>query len=366
MKWPWGGMDTAVVALVNVTSSSISAGYALLVPGTNPHIIASIEYPLDEHATEPKSDAIPRVLSLALDALIRDGAPKLLTYNGHARVKRVILGVSAPWHTHAVSIAEKHEEKPFPITENLVSELLKKHDTPPQNTDITSQNVISTYLNGYEAPLSYKGRASSLQIVALTSYIDSNMHACLIKKISSAFHTKDIETTSFSPEFFFQYKLLYPHQRDYVFLDIGSESSDLICVKHSLLVASKNPALGSRDALGSLRRIVVTSGTPSKDVAPIHDSRSVNVLVEKIHQAFTEIAHEEPLPHLILYAAPDTVAPLVEDALNNESLHSLWITREPRTVQRLSSRLFADMVTTEGTTPALPLYILALSARRYV
>ncbi len=366
MSWPFGGTKDSIVALVDIHSSSISAGYAILTPGAEPHIIASVEYPLDEHATEPKSDAVPRVLSLALSALVRTGAPKLMEHAGRARVDRVALSVSGPWQTYKVTMVEKHGDKPFAITEGLVSELLAPAQTPQRGRETTAQSIIASFLNGYETPQPYGMRASSLQVVALTSTINRTFHTLVKEKVKAAFHTKHITTTSFAPELFFEYKALFPHQRDYILLDVGSDFSDTISVKHALLVASGTHALGANDALEKLRKVAVTGGAPAKDLEPVADKETISVLVEKIHAALARLAEEEPLPHLVLYTAPDRVAPFIEDALADGSLCTLWISREQVAVHRLTLQDFAGAVSlAPDAMPSLPLCVLALTAVRH-
>lgn len=364
MSWLFGGKKDSIAAVVDIHSSSISAGYVYVSPGKAPVVIETVTYPLDAHATEPLTESVPRVLQLALNSLTQSGAPKVREYAGHSRVSKVIVSISAPWHTHQVSIHEKKSDKPFTVTSSLIEELVPEGEHAGKANTMSNQKVVSVYLNGYETPDPYGKRASHVEVIALTSTVDATFYASVGSIIRSAFHSKNIWITSFITEFYFAYRDLFPHQRDYILLDVGSTSIDIICVKHALLVWSGSSQFGADVAIAPLkeRGVDTTDVSTSSDVSLTPGWTTA--FVDSLHEDLRALSHEEALPSLVLYNASKKVCDLMSQALGDERLTPLWLTNNPPSSHAVSGGEFSRFVSVaQGVVVPTELYALALSLR---
>lgn len=361
MMWPFGRRSDSIIAVVDIRSSSVCAGYARLTKDALPHIVEAIEFPLDPNATEPQDEMLPRVLAHTLDALIKKGSPKLQKLYGRSSVDRILCSVSSPWHTHTVALRQRSEERPFTVTPHVIESLIHSDEEGGAQRDITARTVLSTLLNGYEVSDPYHKKATQVQVVTLVSSIEPAVHAAIRSALASAFHTKNISTTAFTSEFFLWYKRFFPHQQNYLLLDMSGTTMDSICVKHGFLVTSRSHAIGAHDAVKPFRKLVVSSGQIAKD--DVLEKEGAQMLVpftQKLRDAVAQIAQDEPLPSLVLYHCPEEISAIVHDALSDKALYQLWLTQDPVTTHELTSELYKHAVTAEeGLQAPLPILMLA-------
>lgn len=362
----------ASFAVVDIHSSSIGAAYVVATAKNGASLIHQVRTPLVPAATEPLAEAFPRTLEAVLTALVHDGAPLLRKATGSGSVERVVASFASPWQESTVGSRVIEEDKPFIFTR----ELIKESETPqtPAGHVPVSEMIIATLLNGYEVGNPFGKRARRAELITLSSSLDSAMQALSEKIIRKALHQRHIEWNAFLPEAYPVFRDLYPHQRDFLVLDVGGEASDALLVKHGLLISSSMMPHG----VGEVARAARTAGisTPAAGEiteAPLIDTSRNSSFTNKVDEAkavwvgealqwLGSIAKEEPLPRTVFLIAEEGIRDFVRNLLDAPQLRSLWLSDTPLSLLPVLPSQFVPFIAApkdELPDPALALLALA-------
>ncbi len=376
MSWPFSKKDSRTVVAIDIRSSSISAAYVVLKQGATPHIVHAISYPVDPHATEPVGEALPRTLETVLGALIQSGAQKLVALGYSADSDHVLVGVSSPWQSSRIQTVRKDAAKSFTFTKGMLDEMTKGREPERPGRTVVSHLVLSTFLNGYETQNPFGREVYSVEAITLTTDIEEAMYEKIHEVTRKAFHHKHIDLYAYMPELYAVLKDVAPAQRDYLVCDVGADVSDIVLVKHGLLISSAVHPSGMRSILDAVHKSGLSSHTiptPEHEVldagrnASFEDSTQLakTAWIEGMKMTLGEVAKEEPLPRLVRVASDAAVSDFVKRLLDAPELRSLWLSDEPLTLMPLITAQFTPYVSTEqGITPSVPLYVLALSCQK--
>jgi hypothetical protein len=376
MSWPFSKKDTHTVVVIDIRSSSISAGYVVLKQGAQPLIIHSIQYPVDPHATEPVEEALPRTLETVLTALIQNGSQKVLEAGYSADSDHVLVTVSSPWQSSHIATVRKEEERPFTFTKGVLDQMTGDTHAGAPGRKMVSQLVLSTFLNGYETQNPFGREAKTVEAITLSTDIDEAVYDKIHEVTRKAFHHKHVDIYAYLPELYASLKDVTPLNRDYLVFDIGADVSDIVLVKHGILISSAVHASGMRNILDAVHKSGLSSHSiPTDETGVIDANRNATfgdstqlaktAWIEGMKVTLGSIAKEEPLPRHVFVSSESAVSDFVTRLLDAPLLRSLWLSDEPLTLVPLSTSQFSSFVaTTQETTPSIPLYVLALSAQK--
>ena len=376
MSWPFSKKDTRTVVVIDIRTSSISAGYVILKEGAQPIIIHTIQYPVDPHATEPVQEALPRTLETVLTALIQSGSQKLSEAGYSADTDNVLVTVSSPWQRSQIATVRKDEEKPFTFSKNLLEDMTRDTHKVTPGRKVVSQLVLSTFLNGYETQNPFGSEAKTVEAITLSTDIDEAIYDKIHEVTRKAFHHTHIDIYAYLPELYAALKDVASLNRDYLVFDIGADVSDIVLVKHGLLISSAVHMSGMRNILDAVHKSGLSShNIPTNDTGVIDAARNASfgdttqlaktAWIEGMKITLGNIAKEEPLPRLVFVSSESAVSDFVTRLLDAPLLRSLWLSDEPLTLVPLSVSQFTPFVAvTPETTPSIPLYVLALSAQK--
>lgn len=376
MSWLWSKKIKNTVVVVDVRSSSVSAGYVLLQEGKQPHIVHSVQYPVEPNATEPLSEAMPRTLETVLTSLIHSGSAKLHAMGASAKSDHILVTISSPWQTSSIVSVKTEKEKPFTFTHNVLEQMTAGSLKEKPGWNVVSQLVLSTFLNGYETQNAFGREAKMVEAITLTTAVDEVIYEKIKKIIRSVFHQKHIDIYAFLPELYSVLKDVLPAQKEYLICDVGSDASDIILVKHGLLVSSAVNTAGMRTILDAVHKSGLSSHTIPTIEHDVINRISNSTFQDATEQAKDEwlggmkttlatIAAEEPLPRLVCIVSEPNVSEFVRRLLDAPQLRNLWLSDEPLPLLSLSRAQFAATVTVENDiAPSLPLYVLASSSQK--
>jgi hypothetical protein len=180
------------------------------------------------------------------------------------------------------------------------------------------------------------------------------------------------------PEAFVAMRDLYPHQKDFLVMDIGNESTDILLVKHGLLVSMSSMAHGVGEITRSNQNIGVSSPSVPTSVNQLVDTTrntsfgsrvagAEHGWLEVVRAELGEIAKQEPLPRTILLLAEENVRDFLRRLLDAPDLRALWLSEEALAIMPVVPEHFAAFLASENGEEADPtLALLALSAAKRV
>jgi hypothetical protein len=370
------GKAAANIAVVDIRSSSVGAAYVSLVEGALPGFVYSVRVPIDPHATEPLEEALPRTLEKALQQLSTDGAPVLRNVSGKGSVDKVLVTFTAPWQTSRVFSSVMEEDKPFLFTKQALSDSMEEQAEETKGRTRVSDMVIATLLNGYEVENPFGKRVKRAELIMLSSSLPDDVLALVTKQVRKALHQHHIEFNAFMPEAFVAMRDLYEHQRDFLVMDIGNEATDILLVKHGLLISTSSMLHGIGEITRAARGLGVSSPSVPLSVNALVDTTRNSDFASKVAVAegewvgvirseLDQIAKQEPLPRTVFLLAEENVRDFLRRLLDAPELRTLWLSDEALAIMPVLPVHFASQLAhAEGQDVDPPLALLALAAAK--
>lgn len=359
------------VAIIDIRASSIGGAYALYETGQPPALYYTIRHSVEPHANESIVHAVERTLTVLTQQMIKEGAPVLRKETGNGHPGRVMAIVGSPWQETHVRVEHIEHEKPFTFTKTILeSAAAKAHAYGPDRVD-SGTMVIATVLNGYETAKPFGKKVTKAGIVTLSSSIDREPAQTIRSILQKAYHTRSISLSGVAPSLYTVFRDLYPHQKDFLLLDVSKDATDALFVKHGILVGVTCVPHGIRE-LVSIRHDDISFGeafgSPHADRTAAFGSRveeAKRIWLDAMREVFAEFAKEHALPRTLFLIADPGSHEFLARLLDDEELRTLWLSDEPLAVTPALPEQFAPYLMTRGKAePDLSLAIAALGLAR--
>jgi hypothetical protein len=212
--------------------------------GSIPQVIASVreDIPFQEVLTSSRFlFAMNRSLDTALKNIQSKGLVK-------GDISNVFCTLSSPWFilkTRNLNISRPVE---FEVNEHSLEEfidedvaLLKeelKETLPPQDIRIIEKKIIQMKLNGYEIKNPYKQRTSKMEMSTTIGISSNKVIQGIERKIHKYFHIAPIHFGAFPVVAFSVVRDMFPVERNFLFLDITGESTDISRIENDMLTGT--------------------------------------------------------------------------------------------------------------------------------
>jgi len=371
--FPFGKKKSRSVALIDIGSASVGGAYVHYEEGKPPVIYYTARVDVETREGETIRDGMLRSLAFLERLLIEEGAPALRRETGSAVIEKILVSVAAPWQDTVVTTTNLQQKNPFTFTHAHLAEAQKKVGIVPKDRISSGHTVIATILNGYETPNPFGKRVTRAELVMLASTIEKEAAHAIEASLRRAFHTNEIELTAFAPVSYTVFRDLYPHQKDFVVLDVSGTGTDAAFVKRGLLVEVRSIAYGTQDLLIAARRAGQRAHASSTDMLDTVANQSFakeaeeaeKVWLDGLHGAFASVASVQALPRTLLLLADPDSRDYLKRTLEESRLRTLWLSDEPLSVITITPSHLAARVKTRGLGEGdLFLALLALYAAR--
>jgi hypothetical protein len=333
--------DARSVVLVDVGSASVAGAYAHFKKGEAPAIVYTKRVPIVPREGRSVAEDMERALGLLTDALITEGAPELARVTGSGRASGVLASISTPWQETVIRTETIEKPKPFTFSHSVLADAMNA-DTPAEGKTIAEESVVATFLDGYETSVPFGKRASRASVVILSSSLDAGVAEVVTKQLQRAYHTHDVRLTAFAPVAYAVFRDVYPHEKDFLILDVTGEASDLTLVKRGVLVSTLSTPHGTNqlnaakdDWLGGLTRVLA------------------------------ELSEKYAMPRTLFLLAEDGAREGLKAILDTSPFRTLWLSDEPLAVIPVLPDHLAPFVRTQGLASGdVFLAMLALFERK--
>lgn len=345
------------IALLDIRSSSVGAGFALIKKGRPPALVFETRTPIQAHRGEHANEALARTLTDTLETLVAEGASALRAASGGAGTDAVFVTVTAPWQQSQVFSHSVEPGRPFVFSKQHLTQAVEHAPELPEGHTRVSEMVIATLLNGYEVHSPFGKRVRRAELIMMSSSIDTGVMKTAEKAIRARLHQHEIVFDAFIPNAYAVLRDLYPHQRDFLIVDIGGDSTNVLLAKHGLLLSSSSIPHG----MAEISRAAQAAGSPT---APAVEKAELTWLTT-MGKALGDIAKEEPLPRTVFLIAEEPVRDFLKQLLDAPQLRALWLSEEALAILPVLPGQFAPFLETGTAGPQDPvLATLALAADR--
>jgi hypothetical protein len=224
----------------DIGSSSVGVAAVLLSPKSKPKLVFSAR----EQMVFQENLKFDRFLSSMLGTLEKAARGlEHATLPPHSG-KSFSVFLASPWYASQTRVSKKIFSESTVITDKLLLEVQKKEVDDFSEFEmkklgkgavvIEAQNM-QVKLNGYETLSPEEKTASLLETAMYISISPHNIIHSVKEKISGIFHNRSVSFYTFSFSSFAVIRDIFFHQKDFFFLDISGEVTDISIVRDNIL-----------------------------------------------------------------------------------------------------------------------------------
>ncbi|HQU07827.1 MAG: hypothetical protein B7X04_01085 [Parcubacteria group bacterium 21-54-25] len=350
------------VVLIDIGSASISGAYARIDRAARPVLYYTARVPIRARSATTGAADMEHALSELATMLVIRGAPVMAHAVGKGTIDKVLVSIAAPWQETRTRTERVHRPTPFRFTRRLMEDMVKKITLPLPGYTQTNKMVVATLLNGYEVAEPFGKSAHTAEVIALSSSVVDAVAQTVTTIMRRTFHTDQVTLTAFVPVAYTVLRNLYPHEEDFLIMDVTGEATDLALIKQGLLVEVASVSSG----LNTLRRAALAAGfSDSSSTESLRTVEEVALIdmehnpkftqrmrvardewIDKLSEAFQALTVKYALPRAIFLLAGEEALGFLKHVLDDESdLQRLWLSDDALPILALDPGQFARHVT---------------------
>lgn len=238
----------------DVGSASVGVAVVLFAPASKPKIIFTAR----EQMVFQENLKFDRFVSSMLDALAKAARTLEHFTLPPNRGQAFSVFFASPWYASQTRVSKRTFTEPTVITDEILRDIQKKEvqdfqdiEVPKlgKNTIILETETMQVKLNGYDT-VEPKGKTASLvQTATYVSIVPENIVRATAKKISGLFHNKNIFFHSFPFASFVVVRDMLSDQKNFFFIDISGEVTDVSLIRDNVLQETRTFPLGKNSLL---------------------------------------------------------------------------------------------------------------------
>lgn len=383
--WPFTKRDRQSMVLITIGSSNVSGGYVQYEKQQTPIFHYSATRPIEPHEGEEPLHAMLRALELVGNELIELGAPTLRRATGSGRVDGVLVSMAGPWQETNVRTQSVSPGKEFTFTRAMLGELIAGHEQVPEGRVSLGESVVATQLNGYQVPNPLGKRATRAEVTLISSTLEAATVEEVRTRVRKLYHAHDISFVAFLPIAYAVLRDMYPHERDFLILDVSNVGTSVGFVKGGFIVDIGRLPLGLDSLLTATRAAermtieeeeaqIPSTGDQPGYVNPTRNARFAvraeaarDEWLKGIAALLQDFAKSHALPRSLFLLSEPGARDYLKRALDSNILHALWLSDEPLTVITMAPEQFTQRLKAVGhADPSIFLSILALYQERLI
>lgn len=351
----------SLVALLDIGSSRVS-GVLIAPTKKNEKLAALPDFPPIIFSTN-----VPVTLQDNLDTgrflkdvtdAVKQVLQNLIT-SGHGTPKQTIVILSAPFYASRTSILSKKEIVPFVWSQKLLDSLVKQEVKDFPDHEVLESGVLSIALNGYRVANPFGQTAQEVELSHYLSVASESILKQLRQAITGVVHSTDIRFHSFAFVFFRVLDYLTDDDKNYLTLEFNGEISELSLIWRDALRETVSFPLGENWLIRELAKILNTTSAEVRSLlrayiaAHAHEAAEQSlkqalinlrpVWMAAFREALNQALANSFLPQELFLLGEASLAPVIKQWLETESLQNLVLGNANLTVRIIDSVTFAPL-----------------------
>lgn len=323
--------------LIDIGSASVGAALVVIEKGKAPHVIASVREDISFQEVLASSRFL-FAMNHAFDKTLKTLQEKTKT-TGTPR--NVFCTLSSPWFilkTRELHIARDQE---FEVTESKLEEFINediarlkeelKETLPPEDVRIIEKKIIHIKLNGYEIKNPYKQKTSRMELSMTVGVSSGKVIQSIEQRVNNFFHAKTVHFGAFPVAAFSAIRDIFPTEKNFLFLDITGEATDVSRVENDLLVKTVSFSRGKnyfiREISSELRTIHEEAKTLftmflQKELDAERQTRVAEIVtlaktewLTRFEKAATSTSENVALPRKIFFTTDADIEPIFSELI---------------------------------------------------
>jgi hypothetical protein len=189
-------------------------------------------------------------------------------------------------------------------------------------------------LNGYETTSPFGKQAKLVDIVILSSALEETTHRGILETLKKTHHIHAPTFIGFAPLAYAVFREVYPHEKDFLVVDVSGEATEIAFVKHGLLMSVMTTPIGVNRFKPERGGLVQPPQIPGAApvTPPVTTAPRESEWIEAVAMTLRIFSEGQALPRTLFLLADDDVRERIRTALDDAALRTLWLSDEPLTI----------------------------------
>lgn len=177
-------------------------------------------------------------------------------------IQNAYLIFSSPWYVTKISTVVIEKIEPFLLDERGIEEIIieeeKKFESEAlagnykniehKDLHVIERELVRVKLNGYETSTPYLKKVKHAELSIAMSLVPHNLLMALMSALSTSLHIMHSKSFTFPLVSFGAMRKLFPHDTDFLCVDVAGEMTDVSYIEDNIIVGSHSLSL-ARNAL---------------------------------------------------------------------------------------------------------------------
>lgn len=322
----------------DIASGSVGAAAITIGKGKKPQIdyVKRIPIPTKErvHAKTLEVETLNAIKELAGD-LVKE--KKI--------AKKVSLVFSSPWHDSHTKITSIKKNESFTVSESFINEIVEEEtekieNEQRDNLELIESKVANVKINGYST-LSPAGKtANRVDLSLYVSMVPVSFRKKIEEEIEKRFSVKNFTYHSFPFACINTIEKIFYEDKNFLFMDIAGEITDVVSVKDSAIVGSASFPVGINTLIRKISDKFKINADLATSFAKLYGEKKadedLSLQIEKLSNAvkeewlayFYQIASDlygDTTTHKIFLTSDDAVAGVASSFLKELSTVTVFL-----------------------------------------
>jgi hypothetical protein len=268
----WASKPTSKLSVVcDIGSASVAVGLVLFEEGKLPNILYTIRVPIsiiEKPDSKGLELSMARFFEEALKKFSQD-IPQRAEYKEllNKTITDVYAIYSSPWYVSKTSTIRIEKSKPFLLDRGSINRLINEEEQEfeaeavsgkydsiiHKDIKMIERELVRVKLNGYETSDPFLKEISHAELSLYMSLIPHTIFAKLEELSEKYLHTRKVSSFTFPLVSFGAVRDLFPHESDFILLDIAGEMTDASVVVNGVITNSSSFSLGRNSLIRKIK-----------------------------------------------------------------------------------------------------------------
>jgi hypothetical protein len=346
--------DETVSALFEIGSGSVAGALVKLSSTKHPELLYSYReaIPFRENLEHSRliSDMATVVGHVAKNLGDKGLAHLNFTGYGRHRIHDIFYSFASPWVLSQTTVLDIKKEVEIVVTKQLIDDvvakeqhsfekLIKEDDKSSvfdNDAVMIEKKMIQVRLNGYPTDNPYQKMAHQIETAFCMSFVPADIMEKINIAVEKTFNFRKVTPHSFALLSYTALRDIFPTDRNFIFVDVHGEITDVLVVKNGLLVHTFSFPFGTHTLIRKASHLLNLMPDIAESTLRVHalgknneiNQTKVQPLIEMVQKewlmafssAYTTLPEKIVLPHTFFVITDNDLEALFAEVLKTSVL----------------------------------------------
>lgn len=364
--------------IFNIGGTSVSAVVVNFIPNSSPKILYAVRIPykfkqLSHH--EMMRDSLKATLHSVCDKIESEGLATLSSLpEGERKIDSIHFVLSSVWCVTQTKVFYFEKKVNFSPAEEIQKKLAEKTDIDDSDEEgipangqkkmrFIERSIARILLNGYEVSDPYSKQARKASVYLFESATSKDIVKIVKGEIFKRFHTSKVVFHSFPYVLHSVLKETFTQEKNYLMVDIGSETTEVMFVRDGVLMETVSFPIGKNYIIRKAPKEFGDTPEALADLFSINKDKSTDVdfrnrtdlflskikteWLEAFNSAVQNFSHTMYLPKTVFLICDEKYETVFSDWIKEIKYSSFYRCPEPFSVTLIKDKSFGTIYNVE-------------------